>query len=102
MAPPSIRILCTVPPKADSENMALELRELLDTARIAASVHVFITNDPLWEIAKQTGESAVLFTDFTPPEEDKETEFIDSVARLMQIPIEVILVNSSGAVSLEA
>jgi uncharacterized membrane protein len=97
-----IRILCTVPPKADSENMALELRELLDTARIAASVHVFITNDPLWEIAKQTGESAVLFTDFTPPEEGKETEFIDSVARLMQIPIEVILVNSSGAVSLEA
>ena len=97
-----IRVLCTVPPKADAENMALELRELLDTARIEASVHVFITNDPLWEIAKQTGDSAVLFTDFTPPEEGRETEFTESTAGLMQIPIEVILVFNSGDVSLEA
>lgn len=97
-----IRILRTVPPKADTENMALELRELLDTARIEASVHVFITNDPLWEIAKQTGASAVLFTDFIPPEEGDESEFIDSIANLMRIPIEVILVYNSGGVSLEA
>ena len=91
-----------MPPKADSENMALELRELLDTARIEASVHVFVTNDPLWEIAKQTGDSAVLFADFTPPEEGQETEFTESTASLMQIPIEVILVYNSGDVSLEA
>ncbi len=97
-----IRILCTVPPKADAENMALELRELLDAARIKADVHVFITNDPLWEITKQTGASAVLFADFTPPEEGEETKFIDSTASLMQIPADVILVFSAGDVSLEA
>ena len=97
-----IRILCTMPPKADSENMALELRELLDTARIEASVHVFITDDPLWEIAKQTGESAVLFADFTPPEKGEEKEFLDSIASLMQIPIDMILVYNTGGVSLEA
>jgi amino acid transporter len=97
-----IRILCTVPPKADSDNMALELRALLDTARIDASVHVFITNDPLWEIAKQTGQSAVLFADFTPPDEGHEAEFIAAATPLMQIPIELILVYNSGGVSLEA
>ena len=97
-----IRILCTVPHKADSENMALELREMLDTARIEASVHVFTTSDPLWEIAKQTGESAILFTDFTPPEEGEEPEFITSIETLTQIPINMILVYSAGGVSLEA
>ena len=97
-----IRILCTVPPKADSENMALELRALLETARIEADVHVFISADPLWEIAKQTGESAVLFADFTPPEEGEEAEFINSIESLLQIPIDMILVYNAGDVSLEA
>jgi len=82
--------------------MAQELRDLLDTARIEADVDVFMTNDPLWEIAKQTGGSAVLFADFTPPEEGEETEFMDSIASLMQIPIDVILVYNAGGVSLEA
>jgi len=97
-----IRILCTPPPKADADNMARELRELLDAARIEASVHVFITNDPLWEIAKQTGQSAVLFTDFIPPDEGREAEFIKETTSLMQIPIEMVLVYNSGGVSLEA
>ena len=97
-----IRILCTLPPKGDAENMAAELRELLETARIEATVHVFTTDDPLWEIAKQTGESAVLFSDFTPPEEGEEQEFIDSMASLAQIPIDMILVYNTGGVSLEA
>ncbi len=82
--------------------MAAELRELLETARIEATVHVFTTDDPLWEIAKQTGESAVLFSDFTPPEEGEEQEFIDSMASLAQIPIDMILVYNTGGVSLEA
>jgi hypothetical protein len=98
----SIRILCTLPPKADSENMTLELQELLKTARIEAGVHVFITDDPVWEIAKQTGESAVLFAGFTPPEEGEEKAFLDSITALMQIPIDMILVYNTGGVSLEA
>ncbi len=97
-----IRILCTLPPKADTGNMAQELREILETARIDADVHVFITDDPLWEIAKQTGQSAVLFTDFTPPEEGEEKEFLDSTAGLMKIPTDMILVYNAGGVSLEA
>ncbi len=52
-----IRILCTLPLKGDSKNMDMELREILETARIEADVQVFITDDPHWEIAKQTGES---------------------------------------------
>jgi len=82
--------------------MALELRALLETARIEADVHVFISADPLWEIAKQTGESAVLFADFTPPEEGEEAEFINSIESLLQIPIDMILVYNAGDVSLEA
>lgn len=97
-----IRILCTLPLKGDSENMDLELREILESARIEADVQVFITDDPHWEIAKQTGESAVLFSDFTPPEKDGESEFMDSMARLTQIPIDMILVYNTGGVSLEA
>jgi hypothetical protein len=80
--------------------MAHELRELLDAARIEASVHVFMTNDPMWEIAKQTGNSAVLFAEFAPPDESHEAAFIASAQRLMQIPIELILVYNSGGVSL--
>lgn len=97
-----IRLLCTVPPKADSENLALELRDMLNTARIEAGVHVFITDDPLWEIAKQTGNSALLFVDFTPPEQDEEADFMKSVADIVQIPTNVILVYNTGGVSLEA
>ena len=97
-----IRILCTLPPKADSENMTLELLEILDTAHIEASAHVYITDDPHWEIAKQTGDSAGLYEDFTPPDEGAEKEFLESTTRLMQIPIDMILVNNTGGVSLEA
>ena len=97
-----IRLLCTPPPKADTENLAREIRELLERARIDAVVQVFITNDPLWEIAKQTGESAVLFVDFDPPAADDDDAFIESIEQLTKIPTDMILVHSAGDVSLEA
>jgi len=97
-----LRILSTLPPKADTANQARELEELLATARIEADVKVFIADDPLWEITKQTGNSAVLFADFSPPEEGEEEAFMEATARLLKIPIDVVLVHSAGDVSLEA
>ena len=97
-----LRILSTLPLKADKANQARELEELLATARIEAEVVVFITDDPLWEVAKQTGNSAVIFADFSPPDEGEEEAFMEATARLLQIPIDVVLVHSAGDVSLEA
>jgi len=50
----------------------------------------------------RTGGSAVLFSEFTPPEEGKEAEFLDEMERLMGIPIDMIFVYNSGDVELEA
>ena len=97
-----LRILSTLPPKADTANQKRELEALLLAARIEASVEVFITDDPLWEITKQTGAGAVLFADFVPPDEGREEAFMEATARLLQIPIDIVLVHSAGDVSLEA
>jgi len=97
-----LRVLSTLPPKADEENLSRELVEMLEASRIDAEIHVFLTDDPVFEIAKQTGESAVLFTEFTPPEEVEEAEFLNEMERLMGIPIDMIFVHNSGDVELEA
>jgi len=97
-----LRVLSTLPLKADKENLYRELKEMLEASRIDAEVRVFLTDDPVFEIAKQTGTSAVLFSEFTPPEEGKEAEFLDEMERLMDIPIDMIFVSNSGDVELEA
>ncbi|MFH1998335.1 MAG: hypothetical protein ABIK28_01580 [Planctomycetota bacterium] len=95
-------MLCTLPPKADAENHSRELQALLDASRIEAEIHVFTTSDPLWEIAKETGNTAVLFTDFDPPEEGGELAFMEEIEKLTDIPMDVILVYNAGDVELEA
>lgn len=80
----------------------LQAMVIILCAKLITTLTAFSTNDPLWEIVKQTGDSALLFADFTPPEEGRETEFTASTASLMQIPLDVILVYNSGDVSLEA
>ena len=78
------------------------MQELLDASRIDASIHVFTTTDPLWEIAKQTGKTAVLFSDFIPPGDSGGPSFIEEMEKLADIPMDIILVYNAGDVELEA
>jgi hypothetical protein len=97
-----LRLLCPVPLKADTDNVARELRRMLDLARIQAEVVVMETEDPMDAIRAQIGHSAVLFADFEPPEEGEEWDFVSTLGQVIHLPGDVVLVYNAGDVSVEA
>ena len=97
-----LRLLHTVPLKADRANAARELRETLDLARIQADVMVLETDNPMDALRSELGDSALLFADFEPPAEGEEWSSIQKLNQIINLPGDVILVYNAGDVSLEA
>lgn len=97
-----LRILRPVPLKADKENAARELHEMLDLARIEAQVLVIETDDPMETVRGELQDSALLFVDFEPPAEGEEWEAMARLGQIINLPGDVILVYNAGDVSLEA
>ena len=97
-----LRILAALPPKGDAEKLKAELMELLTLSRIDATVHVFNGEDLFVVLAKRTGNSAVLFTQFEPPEPEEEASFLEWTEKLTKLVPDIIYVHSNGNVSLNA
>ena len=97
-----LRILRPVAPKADVENITLEMHEMLSTARIDAEIVILPTDDPLSAIKQNLHPSAVLFAGFEPADEDPARAQISDLQKIIDLPGDVILVYNAGDVSLLA
>jgi amino acid transporter len=97
-----LRILAALPPKGDSQGLKQSLVELLKLARINASVHVFSSEDLYVTLAKRTGNSAALITQFTPPDTEGQDAFFEWTGKLNKLVPDIIYVHSARRVSLEA
>ncbi|HNR67683.1 MAG TPA: amino acid permease [bacterium] len=97
-----LRILRTVAPKADLQNVREELEKTLTLARIQAEIVVLPTDDPLQAVREQLQPSAVLFAGFEPPDGDIETELDPMLNEIVALPGDVILVYNAGDVSSQA
>ncbi|HOX37669.1 MAG TPA: amino acid permease [Candidatus Brocadiia bacterium] len=97
-----LRILRTVPPLADVDNVLKEMNKTLSSARIFADVVVLPTDDPLEAVRRAMQPSAVLFVGFEPGETDPGGILAADLQDIMGLPGDVILVYNAGDVSLTA
>jgi len=97
-----IRILRPVPPKADADNVAKEMREMLALARIDAELEIMPTESPLEAVREAMMPSAVLFAGFEPPDEDPVGVWMGFLRQTVDLPGDVLLVYNAGDVSLQA
>ncbi len=96
-----LRILRTVAPKADVDNLKSEIAEMLTLSRIEAEVLVLPCEDPIKAVRDNMQFSSVLFTGFIPEsEESKIKEQMEELKKVMTLPGEIILVYSAGDASL--
>jgi len=97
-----LRILRTVPLKADVENVKTEMKEVLTDARIDADFVVLPTEHPLEAVRNAMAPSALLFAGFDPSEEDDPGEDYVPMEDVVNLPGDVIMVYSAGDSSLSA
>jgi len=96
-----LRILRTVAPKADVDNLRSEISEMLTLSRIEAEIVVLPCEDPLEAVRGNMQPSAILFTGFIPEsEEDKVKNQMEDLKKVMTLPGEIILIYSAGDASL--
>ena len=96
-----LRILRTVAPKADVDNLKNEIYEMLTLSRIEAEIVVLPCEDPFEAVRDNMQPSAILFTGFIPEsEEEKIKKQMIELKKIMTLPGEVILVYSAGDASL--
>ena len=98
----TLRILRTVPLKADLKNIQAEMQEILSIARIHADIVVIPTDTPLEAIRREMQPSAVLFVGIEPMDYNKACTLISSKYDVVNLPGDVILVCNAGDVSLLA
>ncbi len=98
----SLRILRTIPPRADLENVKREMSDMLSRGRINAEIVVLPTDEPLEAVGEAMHPSTVLFAGFEPPEEGDGSETLVHMKAVMTLPGDVILAWSAGDVSLSA
>lgn len=97
-----LRIICTVAPKADIQNIEKEMNEMLDHARIEAELAIVSTENPIDAVRKAMQSSSVLFAGFEPCDEDSIYDFLPKLQQVINLPGDVILVYNAGDVSLQA
>jgi len=97
-----LRILRTVPLKADVDNIKAEMKEILSDARIRAKIQILPTETPLESVRQAMQPSAVLFAGIEPIDTDKACTLITSMQEIANLPGDVILVCNAGDLSLNA
>ncbi|MEA2077483.1 MAG: amino acid permease [Candidatus Marinimicrobia bacterium] len=96
-----LRILRTVAPKADVNNLKNEISEMLTLSRIEAEVVVLPCEDPLEAVRDNMQLSSVLFTGFIPENETAKIKVqMEKLQRIMTLPGEIVLVYNAGDASL--
>lgn len=95
-----IRIIRTVKPKADINNIQEEMNTMLVHARIIAEIIVVPTETPIDTLAHMMHPSAVCFAGFNFM--DSAIGSLTDLQRLVDLPGDTILVHNAGDVSIEA
>jgi amino acid transporter/nucleotide-binding universal stress UspA family protein len=97
----TIRVLRVVEKQAAQQEVERHLREVLEAARINATVEVLVADNPSEALRGRSRRAAMVFMGFTPPEEGGEDEFYRETARWAEGINTLALVHSIGRVSLE-
>jgi len=99
----TVRLLRVVPHDDAQQETERHLHELLETARIRASVEVIVDPDPISAIHRTSENAAVTFLGFQlPPEDHDPAAFLEHSEALLAELGTVFLVWSTGNVLLEA
>lgn len=96
-----IRILCTVPPKADTANLELTMHKRLEAARIDAEVVVLPAPDQLAAVAEAMIPSALLLAGFGSAGVGGSQDFFNECGPLVGLKGDLLLVSSTGEIPLE-
>lgn len=97
-----IRVLRVIESEAGLSNVTTHLESLIQTARIAATAQVLVSDNVSGTIQSVSGDAAVVILGFEAPVEGAEMSFYDNMER-MAGPLErVILVDSAGGMQLES
>lgn len=97
-----IRVIRTVPPKADQRNVIDEMEQILSEARMEAQISVIPTDEPLRSVKDAMSPSAVLFAGLEPEGGETEHDLVPAHKDIMTVPGDVILVYNAGGMSLSA
>jgi len=95
-----LRVLRTIPSRANIKQLKAEMEDILSTARISAEIVLLPTETPLEAIRYAMQPSAVLFAGIEPVDNTKACTLIASMREVANLPGDVILVCNAGDVSL--
>ncbi len=99
----TIRLLRAVPNKAAQDEVRRHLEELANTARIAAEITTYVTDNPLETIHEVSRAASVALLGFDAPDADTDNGlFYNNTERVMGGLPRVILVNNAGGMALES
>lgn len=98
----TIRLLRVVPHEAAVEESTNHLRGLLNSARVHATTHVIVADNPIDAIHSASKRAAVVFLGFMPPDPGDEAAFVARTQALIDGLGTTALVWSTGEVRLEA
>ncbi|HRR28107.1 MAG TPA: hypothetical protein P5270_01980, partial [Victivallales bacterium] len=98
-----IRIIRTVPMKADKEKMIFEMNKILVKARIEAEILILPTDNPLEILRNNIYPSALIFVGIELKDNNPQSidyQYLQKV--VAELPCDIIFAHNAGDVSLEA
>lgn len=96
-------IACPIPEKANRQEMLAKMHTILDVARIEAEAVPIAAEMPLEQAVRSLGEVALTLVSFSPPGDDEDARvYTRRLAELANLPGDVMLVFSSGEMSIES
>ncbi len=97
-----LRIMRIVPDEAAVEEVTRHLSELAASSRIVAEPRVFVSNNPIEVIHRESKESSIAVLGFELPDEGDEAVFFQQMERLAKGIPRTLFVSSIGNVKLDS
>lgn len=97
-----IRLLRTIQNEAGREEVLNHLNELIEKARIRATPHVVVTDNPFKAIAETSRSAGIVFMGMNPPQERQTEEFFERINQLVGDLPRVALIQSAGGMCLHS
>ena len=97
-----IRLIRTIQNEAGREEVLQHLNELIERARIRATPHVVVTDDPSASIAQTSRGAGIVFMGLPDPTEGTPENFFGRIDQLTGDLRRVVLVRSAGGMSIHS
>ncbi len=97
-----IRLLRVIENEAGRDEVRGHLESLIDKSRIRATAEVVVSSDPRGAILDTSKKAAITFFGFEPPKEGNEEAWYHGMERLAGDLPRMLLVNSTGGMTLES